>query len=428
MTGLIAGDQPARKGQALFEHVHPDDVAALSRAIAEAPRHRERRDIRFRLIRPDDRREIRLAGGAVALRNARGIRIGTMAAVRDVSAEAEEADRRAGEVAELDHRMKNVFAAVQSLAAQSARRSPSLEAFLKVFSGRLDALAAAHGLLAGTHGPGADVGRIAAAALGGLALGQARWSGPDIRLTPRAAHALTLALHELSANAVRHGALSRRTGRVDVEWRSTGSGGFEIVWSEAGGPSVAAPTRRGFGSTLIERVTGRELGGAVSLDFRPEGLRAVMTGDASARADPAAAPADGWQGAPEASASRGEVGDADIRGLRILIVEDSTLLSLELESALTESGAQVVGSAADVAEAMRLQALDFDVAVLDANLNGQSVRPVATAMAARGRPFIFATGYGEAGAAPAGFSAPVVRKPYNIRQISAALSRALDGG
>jgi CheY-like chemotaxis protein len=114
-----------------------------------------------------------------------------------------------------------------------------------------------------------------------------------------------------------------------------------------------------------------------------------------------------------------------VRGRRILIVEDAVLLALELEAALTEAGAQVVGVAADVAEALRMVETPFDVAVLDANLNGQPVTPVAEALTALGKPFIIATGYGEAGLPPEGFDVPVVRKPYNVNQIAAAVAEAL---
>jgi CheY-like chemotaxis protein len=113
----------------------------------------------------------------------------------------------------------------------------------------------------------------------------------------------------------------------------------------------------------------------------------------------------------------------NVAGMRVLIVEDSLLLSLELEQGLTDLGALVVGAAAEVDEAMRMLDLPFDVAVLDANLNGASVTPVARALQEMGRPFIFATGYADK-AAPAGFAAPIVRKPYNIGQIARALAQA----
>ncbi|HEX7761089.1 MAG TPA: hypothetical protein VF459_16405, partial [Caulobacteraceae bacterium] len=115
----------------------------------------------------------------------------------------------------------------------------------------------------------------------------------------------------------------------------------------------------------------------------------------------------------------------DVRGMKILVVEDSVLLAIELESGLTEAGADVVGVAATLEEAQAMLTLTFDVAVLDANLNGESVTPVAAVLASRGVPFIFATGYRDADITTEAFSAPVVRKPYNVHQIAAALVQAV---
>jgi PAS domain S-box-containing protein len=434
LTGLAAGVAPARSGLALYDDVHPDDVDIVREALIDHLRRDGRFDIRFRFVRPDDGRLVWLNSTAVALNGALGEFVKVVGVVRDISAEKEEAAQREGLVAELDHRVKNVLASVQSLAAQSARRTVSLEAFLKTFFGRLEAMAAAHTLLTATRWRGAEIGHVAAAELGGLAQGQARWEGPDIVLSPRATHALTLALHELGANAVKYGALSSETGRIEVTWKAAPSGGFELVWTERNGPIVTPPTRRGFGSTLLERVTGRELGGAARLDFRPEGLRAVLSAGVSAlAAKPDAELSDAGPDAADADealtgASHGGLTEADIRGVRVLIVEDAVLLALELEAGLIECGASVVATAADIGEAKRMLDLDFDAAVLDANLNGASVTPVAEALANRGVPFIFATGYGEANAAPAGFGVPVVRKPYNVRQIATALVEAIGRG
>ena len=432
ITGMTHGVTRAHDGQRFLDHVHPEDRAALLETMNQGLRVSDRYDARFRLIRPDNGREIWLNAMAVAIRGEQGDLLRTVGAVRDVSTEKGEANQSDALVAELDHRVKNVLAAVQSLAAQSARRTVSLDAFLKTFFGRLEAMAAAHTLLTATRWRGAEISQIAAAELGGLALGQARWAGPDVILNPRATHALTLALHELSANAVKHGALSSEGGHIEVKWERNPSGGFELFWIESGGPIVARPSRRGFGSTLLERVTGPELGGTAFFDFRPEGLKVTLNASASALA---AAPNSSSARAPlnpapptgdMPGASHGGAVDADIRGLRVLIVEDAVLLAVELESGLTESGAVVVGLAADLDKALSMLDLRFDVAVLDANLNGRSVLPMANALAARSVPFIFATGYGDAGAAPEGFTAPVVRKPYNIRQIAAALVGAME--
>jgi CheY-like chemotaxis protein len=267
---------------------------------------------------------------------------------------------------------------------------------------------------------------IAAAELGGMAPGQTRWEGPDLLLTPRAANAISLALHELATNAMKFGALSIDSGRVEVRWHSRPGGGLSLHWTETDGPPVAPPTRHGFGSTLLEKVTGRELGGDVKVDYRREGVQVVLNAAATAIAEPAP----GGQAEPVAETPQLAIAPAApfvahavrINGLRILIVEDALLLALELEAGLQEAGAQIVGSAADLDEAMRMVDMPLDAAVLDANLNGVSVLPVAEALAARGVPFVFATGYGDSKMAPQGFDAPFIRKPYDVTQVAAALA------
>jgi two-component sensor histidine kinase len=347
-------------------------------------------------------------------------------AAEELARNRDEAERESL-VAELDHRIKNVLAVVQSLAAQSARKASSLDSFLKTFAGRLKSLASAHQLLTATRWRGAGMRNIAAAELGGLAPGQTRWQGPDLLLTPRATNAMSLALHELATNAVKFGALSTELGRVEVMWKPTGDGGLELSWTESGGPPVAAPTRHGFGATLLEKVTGRELGGDALIEHCRDGVRATLVAGPSAIAAEAAPAAAQVAAAPDvqAHASAGAPappGAANISGLRILIVEDALLLALELEAGLAEAGASVAGSAADVEEGLRMARLPLDAAVLDANLNGESVLPVAEALAARGVPFVFATGYGDAKFAPQGFNAPLIKKPYDVTQIAAALA------
>jgi len=430
ITGLEAGVMQADGGEAVYSFVHPDDAAGLRRHVTDRLRSEGRYQAEYRMIRPDDGRVLWMYSAAIAQRDESGRARRVIGVLKDISGRRYEENARDALVAELDHRVKNVLASVQSLAAQSARKTTSLDAFLKTFAGRLEAMAAAHTLLTATRWRGAEIGNVAAAELGGLAPGQARWSGPEILLNPRATNALALALHELATNAVKFGALSVDAGRVDVTWtRRPAGGGFDLVWTERDGPPVAPPTRRGFGATLLERVTGRELGGEARMDFRADGVRVTIDADHTALADvPAAAPEiKQRQSDPEAQAgaSSGMLTVDAVKNLRILIVEDAVLLALELEASLTEAGARVVGVAANVEEALKLIETPLDVAVLDANLNGASVGPVAEALRARGKPFIFATGYGDAAPAPEGFNAPVVRKPYNVAQIAAAVAEAL---
>jgi PAS domain S-box-containing protein len=426
MVGL-EGVEPPPNNDAVMAMVHPDDREQARAAVRAALDSTNRYHHEHRLIRPADHRTIWVASSGVVVRRPDGAPKRLIGVLQDITARKVAEEQRETLVAELDHRVKNVLATVQSVAAQSARKAASLDGFLKTFAGRLKSMASAHELLTATRWRGADMRNIAAAELGGLAPGQTRWEGPDALLTPRAANAMSLALHELATNAVKFGALSDDNGRVEIHWRFTADGGLSLQWLESGGPPVAAPARRGFGTTLLEKVTGRDLGGAVRIEQRREGLRVLLTAGPAALATGASAVEAAAAPAP-VSAAAGADGPtraahpARIEGMKLLVVEDALLLALELEAGLTEAGAVVAGSAADIAEAMRMVDLDIDAAVLDANLNGESVLPVAEALAARGIPFVFATGYGDDKITPQQFGAPVIRKPYDVTQVVAALA------
>jgi PAS domain S-box-containing protein len=417
-------------GEAMFALAHPDDREGLRTAVTEGMQSQRRYSHEYRVVRPSDGRTIWVSTTGVAVIGADGQSGRVIGLLQDITERKADEERREALVAELDHRVKNVLASVQSLAAQSARKASSLEGFLKTFSGRLKSMASAHQLLTATRWRGAGMHNIAAAELGGLAPGQTRWEGPDVFLTPRAANAMSLALHELATNAVKFGALSTEAGRVTVDWRMQADGGLKLNWVEQGGPLVAPPARKGFGTTLLDKVTGRELGGEVRIEHASAGVRAVITAGPSAAARHAEAATvpqpDAAPGTLEgASSGRPDAQQAvRIAGLRVLIVEDALLLALELEAGLQEAGATIVGSAADLEEALGMIDLPLDAAVLDADLNGVSVLPVAEALARRGVPFVFATGYGDGKHGPQGFDAPVIRKPYDVTQVAAALAEA----
>jgi len=171
----------------------------------------------------------------------------------------------------------------------------------------------------------------------------------------------------------------------------------------------------------------------VHLDFSPGGLVAVITAGPDAVAellgDRLAASDDPMEDAssplpPSVGDIDGALGRTNIANLRILIVEDSSLLSRELKRGLKTLRAKIVGTVARVEDAERFFKSDFDVAILDADLNGQSVLPIVKALVDRDIPFVFTIGGDEAATAPKGFAAPIVRKPYTLGQIAAALSRA----
>lgn len=424
LTGIEQETVRGEGGEFTFRFVHPDDKERVRTEMNDQLEASGRYLVEYRMIRPrdDSVRWMRGAGRLTAAPDGSARLIGVL---QDITERQLGEQHRAALLAELDHRVKNVLAAVQSLASQSARKTTSLDSFLKTFSGRLKAMASAHELLTATRWRGASLGDIAAAELGGLAPGQARWEGPRIVLTPRAANALSLALHELASNAVKFGALSVDSGRVQVSWRERGQGGFALEWAEHGGPPVAPPKRAGFGATLLEQVTARELGGQVRVDFHRDGVRAHIEGDAGAISEPTPEIADAVPMRENSGASVGEpeAAPGSVEGLRILIVEDAVLLGLELEAGLVEAGAHVIGVAIELDEAMAFLDQKFDAAVLDVNLNGRLVTPLAQTLQQRKTPFVFATGYGESGA-PEGFDAPIVRKPYNVHQIVNALVEA----
>lgn len=176
-------------------------------------------------------------------------------------------------VAELNHRVKNTLSVVQSLAQQTFKTGAKEE--IALFEQRLEALAGAHNLLTSNNWTDTELEELICAALHPFGLQDARISlrGPKVSVAPKTAVNLTLVVHELATNAVKYGALSNETGKVDVSW--TGGQGFPrtFTWVESGGPKVAPPTRTGFGMRLIKRGVAAELGAEVHLDFRANGLQ-----------------------------------------------------------------------------------------------------------------------------------------------------------
>lgn len=212
--------------------------------------------------------------GAIAL---------ALLSIRDVTVRREADERQQVLLAELSHRVKNLLAVVQAVAAQTAAGATSVPAFLDAFGGRLRALAAAQDLLTATGWRGASLEGLAQAALAtyyGSGDGGDRVAldldldGGDLRLSPAATQNLALALHELATNAAKHGALSAPAGRVALVARRDGPAGrLVLTWTETGGPPVPGPpATHGFGTTLLAKVIAHQHAGRVELDWRPEGL------------------------------------------------------------------------------------------------------------------------------------------------------------
>jgi PAS domain S-box-containing protein len=264
-----------------YARMHPEDREAVRAAFAAAtdPASRRAIEVEFRTIGRDDGVERWLAAKGKGLFDAAG------ACVRVVGATVDITERKKAElhlrllVNELNHRVKNSLATVQAIAGQTFHAARSLPQAQEAFSARIVALAEAHDILTRENWEGAELAEVLAR-LEDLHGGARRFalSGVPVRLSPRMALSLSMALHELATNAVKYGALSTPQGQVRISWTVTppkdGAGPARLVltWREVGGPPVVTPLRRGFGSRLIERGLAAELSGEAHIDFQPAGV------------------------------------------------------------------------------------------------------------------------------------------------------------
>lgn len=192
-------------------------------------------------------------------------------------------------VRELYHRVNNTLATVQAIASLTFDKTEARERF----AGRLKALSGAHSILARENWDGASLSKVVHLSLDPYrSPGENRFAvdGPDLRFDAKAVLAVSMAVHELCTNAAKYGALSQPGGRVSIHWAVVADR-FRLSWEETGGPPVVPPTRRGFGSAMIEQVLTAQLDADVNVDFRTTGL--VCTIDAPLGRVKEAAPADG---------------------------------------------------------------------------------------------------------------------------------------
>jgi PAS domain S-box-containing protein len=197
--------------------------------------------------------------------------------VRDVTERKRAEDRQRLLPAEVDHRAKNLLATIQAMILLTKSDALSVDGFAKMLIGRLHALSRAHDLLARDRWTGASLRDIITNETQAFGADGARLSvvGDDIYLPPRAAQTLSLALHELTTNAAKHGALSVPQGRVEIRLTVDGPE-FQLTWTESGGPAVESPCSQGFGTVIVERSVAHELGGRAEVHYEPSGLRCDM--------------------------------------------------------------------------------------------------------------------------------------------------------
>lgn len=328
---------------------------------------------------------------------------------------------------ELNHRVKNTLATVQAIASQSLRRSSRPAEFVASFRGRVQALARAHDLLVHARMRGSAVSDIIRdqVLFGASDPGRIEVAGPAVVLDAKSAVQLALVLHELSTNARKYGALHAEAGHLSITWKVEAhpTPQLSLLWQESGVANLSAPENRGFGTTLIERSLDGQ-GGSARIEYAPEGLTCAITLPLRDTQETPWLPGERRLDHGVRPNDRGE-----LRGKRVLVVEDEPLVSMELETLLEEAGCEVVGPAGTASAArLLIETEAIDLAVLDVNIDGYPTDAVAEAVTRKGIPFLFATGYDEDGIPKAFAGTPVIRKPFEGRHLIDMLSQLITPG
>lgn len=213
------------------------------------------------------------------MRDEAGRTVGGVVAVADVDGRRRAEAHQSLLNHELSHRMKNMFALVQAIASSTLRGTTDLGAAREVLAGRLVALGKAHDVLLGGAAERAPLAAVVREGVSAQeADGRVDFRGPEVEIGGKTALSLTLMLHELTTNAVKYGALSVPGGRVEVRAdivEAEGGPNLRIAWAESGSPRVVPPTRKGFGSRLIERGLSTQVEGTAQVDYAPDGVRCV---------------------------------------------------------------------------------------------------------------------------------------------------------
>lgn len=324
-------------------------------------------------------------------------------------------------IAELNHRVRNILSLVRSLVSQSKSNATSTEEFASVLGGRIQALARAHDQITNLNWAPVALKALVESEAGaylGSRADRIKMDGPDVALDPKAFATLALVVHEMMTNSAKYGALADSTGQVEIVWQLDQSSSLVIDWKESGGPPVQPPSRRGFGTTIIERSIPFDLKGDAELRFDLLGVYARFVIPANYVEMMASVP--GMISKIEAEQPAGP----HLSGTA-LIVEDNLIIAMAGELILLELGARHVETAASVNQALgAIERAKPGFALLDLNLGNENSIPVAKKLSELKVPFVFATGYGERAPIPDELSAtPIVQKPYTREVVEAALGR-----
>lgn len=324
-------------------------------------------------------------------------------------------------IAELNHRVRNILGLVRALVTQSKDTATTIEEFSTVLGGRIQALARAHDQITNLNWAPVALKALVESEAGaylGARAGRIRMDGPEVALDPKAFATLALVVHEMMTNSAKYGALADSTGQVEVNWKLDQGSGLVIDWKESGGPPVQPPTRRGFGTTIIERSVPFDLKGDAEIRFDLLGVQARFV-----------IPANYVQMIPGITGIPGKVTTKEQTMSRLsdtaLIVEDNLIIAMSAEVILLELGARHVETAASVNQALKaIEREKPSFALLDLNLGNENSIRVGQKLLELEIPFIFATGYGERAPIPEDLAAaPVIQKPYTRELVENALGK-----
>jgi PAS domain S-box-containing protein len=385
----------------------PEDWDRFKQAWADGAPAKLSHEAEFRVRRPDG--EIRWCLGTAAATVDGDNRVVRVSGVTtDITDRKEAEERQAFLAREVDHRARNVLAVVQSILRLT--RAGTTKDYVGLVEGRIRALSRAHMLLSESRWAGADLGRLLGEELEPYRTDQCgvvRLEGPETLLEPRHAQTIALAVHELATNAAKYGSLSSPSGKVSLDWRRS-EDGLAIEWLEMDGPQVVAPSSQGYGTRVIQ-ASLEQLGGQASFDWRPGGLRCTLS---LPYADTARAGNGELPQAPADTATRRL--PQIVAGNTIMLVEDEPVVAMMMAETLMDLGFRVAGPYAGLSEALAAAVeAQVDGAILDMNLNGSLVYPVAEVLKAKGIPFVFITGYGTESVDRRYQQVPLLQKPID---------------
>ncbi len=328
-------------------------------------------------------------------------------------------------IAELNHRVRNILSLIKGIVGYTAAEKMDSEPILEIL-GRIKSLARAHDLITRQHWGAGSLKELLQSEVEAYLAGNTHRLvvlGQDFLLAPEALSTAALVIHELATNSVKYGSLCASSGIVEVSLTRTPNDDLSMLWQDKGGPAVTKPTRRGFGSTIIERSIPHELGGSAAIEFNPEGLIATfripsryITASHSLEELPPSSLID-----DETAAKAPQ----PLSGQSVLLLEDNLLISLDAQQILEKLGATAIMPVANVADALAaLAQTEMHFAVLDMNLGVDTSVPVANELKRRKVPFVFATGYGSKDVTGGNFAnAIIIRKPYDVEDFKIALDK-----